>query len=229
MAGGKLPRSFGTQETTNLQFFPSDSQDSIVWLPSTLGLFTTRSAWEHIRQTKVIVLWRHIVWFPGNIPRASFILWLAIRGRLGTQDRLYNLAPGSSCLLCHSQVETHDHLFFTCPFSFQIWSQISQVGNFLVPSSPWEQLVTWVSSTWRGKSLQAKARKLCLSSTVYHVWKERNQRFHLQKFASALDVSSTIEAEIRLKLSTFRGVLDNPQNKHIQMQWMLPEAIYTSA
>ena len=216
------------EETSNLSFFPSDKQDSIAWVPSTLGIFSTRSAWENIRHSKAIVMWRHIVWFPGNIPRASFILWLAIRCRLGTQDRLHNLAPGSSCLLCHSQVETHDHLFFACSFTSQIWSHILQVGDFSVPSSTWEQLVTWVSLTWRGKSLQAKVRKLCLSTSVYHVWKERNQRFHLQKFTSAMDVSSTVEAEIRLQLSTFRGVLDNPQNRHIQLRWRLPEAIYTS-
>ena len=72
------------EETKNLHFFPSDSQDIIYWLPSTLGLFTTHSAWEHIRRTKRPVPWRHLVWFPGNIPRASFILWLAIKGRLGT-------------------------------------------------------------------------------------------------------------------------------------------------
>ena len=124
------------EETSRLHFFPSESQDSIYWLPLPTGVFSTRTAWEKIRRIKEPVPWRHVVWFHGSIPRASFILWLAVQRRLGTQDRLFHLALGTSCLLCNSQLETLDHLFFECPFSHQLWTKISQVGGFLSPSSP---------------------------------------------------------------------------------------------
>ncbi|KAL1223760.1 hypothetical protein V5N11_020313 [Cardamine amara subsp. amara] len=57
-------------------------------------------------------LWRHV-------PRFSFATWLALRNRLPTRDRLrgWGMDVPSSCLLCSNGLETHDHLFFSCPFS----------------------------------------------------------------------------------------------------------------
>ena len=128
------------EETQALSFHPSGLQDSIFWLPSSSGLFSTSSAWEQLREYKNPVPWRHIVWFPGSIPKASFILWLAVKKKLGTQDRLHNLPPGARCLLCNSQQETHDHLFFDCSFSSHIWSSLCLFFDCSFSSHIWFSL-----------------------------------------------------------------------------------------
>ena len=120
----------------------------------------------------------HIVWFLGNIHKASFILWLAVKEKLGTHDRLQNLPSGTRCLLCNSQMESHDHLFFGCQYTQQTWSQISRKGDFITPHIPWRNLVSWLSQNWKGKSLRENSFKLCLSVIIYHLWRERNRRFH---------------------------------------------------
>ncbi|KAL0284164.1 UNVERIFIED_CONTAM: putative ribonuclease H protein [Sesamum radiatum] len=49
---------------------------------------------------------------PCKIPRFSFVLWLAILGKLSTMDKPWLSHLGGVCMLCGREVETHEHLFF---------------------------------------------------------------------------------------------------------------------
>nr|GEW35333.1 RNA-directed DNA polymerase, eukaryota, reverse transcriptase zinc-binding domain protein [Tanacetum cinerariifolium] len=57
------------------------------------------------------------------IPRHALTLWLIVKQRLKTQDRIYSWEASSYlsslCPLCGLQPDSHDHLFFECPFSQQ--------------------------------------------------------------------------------------------------------------
>ena len=66
-----------------------------------------------------VVTWALGVWNRINLPKHKFILWLGIQGRLKTKDMLflYNISLDSTCCLCGSAGETHDHIFFECEFS----------------------------------------------------------------------------------------------------------------
>lgn len=59
------------------------------------------------------VIWFNHVWFNQCIPRHSFILWIAIKGRLKTKDRLtkWFCIQNQVCLLCKTDDEIHNHLF----------------------------------------------------------------------------------------------------------------------
>ena len=63
--------------------------DEVVWSPAGSGKFSTKSAWQALRIRHGRVNWYKLIWFPLAIPKCGFILWLAIRERLGTQDRLH--------------------------------------------------------------------------------------------------------------------------------------------
>lgn len=63
-------------------------EDVVTWCWEPKGHFSIRSALETIRHRASELNWHRLVWFSGSIPRHSFILWLAIRGRLSTQRRL---------------------------------------------------------------------------------------------------------------------------------------------
>lgn len=47
------------------------------------------------------------------------MLWLAIHGRLSTQERLAKRYPGKqmNCPLCRKEMDSNDHLFFNCEYS----------------------------------------------------------------------------------------------------------------
>ena len=156
------------------------------------------------------------------------ILWLAVRRKLGTQDRLHNVPIGTTCLLCNAQLETHDHLFFECQYSSQLWLSISLKGGFTTPRTTWSNLVEWISSRWKGKNLLIKSWKLCLSITIYHLWRERNRRFHTHSLLGVQEIYGYIVEEIRIKLSTQRQIQDSPPNRAVQLAWMLPDSIFSN-
>ena len=54
--------------------------------------------------------------------------WLLLQDRLNTRDMLrrrhYNIGDDFACLLCGQEVETLDHMIFTCHFSKMCWDKI---------------------------------------------------------------------------------------------------------
>ncbi|GFS38461.1 hypothetical protein Acr_00g0057580 [Actinidia rufa] len=62
--------------------------DSIVWSISPSSQYHATSTWNALRSHHPRVVGHKLVWFPKLIPRHSFILWMAIRGKLRTKDKL---------------------------------------------------------------------------------------------------------------------------------------------
>lgn len=86
------------------------------------GQFSSALTWDKLNPVTGIASWWKSVWFPSSIPKHSFILWLTMRERLLTRDKLlrWGIQTPEDCLLCDSVQETCSHLFFLCPFSAQI-------------------------------------------------------------------------------------------------------------
>ncbi|KAK3218488.1 hypothetical protein Dsin_012458 [Dipteronia sinensis] len=57
----------------------SDIEDSILWLHSSNGIYSASSSLASLRAPHPLIPWFKLVWFPQNIPRMSFILWMAVR------------------------------------------------------------------------------------------------------------------------------------------------------
>ena len=161
----------------------------------------------------------------GVYPEQLFFLWLAVKEKLGTHDRLFHPAPGVLCLFCGVCLETHAHLFFECPVTKQIWIRILHKGNFSTPDLPWQELVSWMAVHWHG-SFGSVIKKLCLAISVYHLWKERNARFHTNSTTSIEEVFCSIAEQVRMKLLTLRRVEDNPTNRRYQVIWNLSNKIF---
>lgn len=126
--GWRWPRAGRSLEMgliKDINFLPSPLEsDSYIWNLSSNGMFSVKSAWNFLREEGTKVSWGDVIWFPCNIPRMSFISWLAILGRLSTQDRLMSFGTASCnrCLLCKRDLESIDHLFFSCDFSeYLVW------------------------------------------------------------------------------------------------------------
>ncbi|KAK3193363.1 hypothetical protein Dsin_024673 [Dipteronia sinensis] len=94
-----------------------------------------------------LVPWFELVWYSHNIPRMSFILWLAIRGRLSMLDRvpLYNPYVGTLCVLYSSSPETHAHLLFECAYSKVIWSHLKDMCGRPWNGHSWPRFITWAA------------------------------------------------------------------------------------
>ena len=180
-----------------------------------------RAAYHHLVPSGPIKEWHNLVWFHHGIPKAAFILWLAIKGRLGTQDRLHISTSDPKCLLCYTDLETDSHLLFSCPISLNIWEKVLLRCNDTYHNTPWEEYITWLSSHWKGKALMTTIKKLCFASTVYTIWAERNNRYHTHNSRDVNSIVASILELVLLKLSTLSKIKNNSVNQSTKEAWGL--------
>ncbi|XP_059634679.1 uncharacterized protein LOC132277005 [Cornus florida] len=90
----------------------SSRKDKIVWTASPSGTYNLKSTSAYLMGHHPSVLWHNLVWDNPVIPRMKFNLWLAVQSKLPTLDSKSMAQHENICVLCGTQPETHDHLFF---------------------------------------------------------------------------------------------------------------------
>ncbi|KAL0343149.1 UNVERIFIED_CONTAM: hypothetical protein Sangu_1202300, partial [Sesamum angustifolium] len=119
------------------------------------GLVTS-IAYEYFRPKLPKQPWKASIWKAFIPPKYSFILWLGIRERLATRDRLAFLHEDPTCSLCINSKESAKHLFFECPFSSYVWSHIRQWFGITRRMSTLLSAVKWLKKGKTGSSCRTK-------------------------------------------------------------------------
>lgn len=92
------------------------ARDHILWggRPS----FSIARAYLDLSPQRQRFIWHHLIWFQGNLPRASFIYWLAILDKLSKSwiQNWLNIS-NINCEFCGEAEETRSHMFFSCRFT----------------------------------------------------------------------------------------------------------------
>ena len=203
--------------TINIPVHPNRN-DTVVWTGSPTGKFTIHSAWEILRDKRPISASHCLLWYNGHIPRQSFILWLAMQRRLSTKDRLCFLEDSTTCNLCGSAMESHDHLFFQCHYSSSVWSSIANTAGIRWPSLPWSDLLLWTTNNLsEKKNLSHMVGRITLAAVVYHIWNERNNRIFKNLSKSASTLVDDITQLVRLHLSSIK--LRHPLPADVIAKW----------
>lgn len=192
-------------ELVGKRIFVSESRkDRVVWKSRTgkVSVFKSSTVWNDFRESCPHVHWKHLVWFSNSIPKHSFILWLAVRGKLLTQDRMHywQISGNSSCGFCNTQRDSASHLFFECPFSQEVRDHFLHLEVDIPNHLAWCDLVDHVSQNWKGKSLVHIINKLTLGSLVYFIWQERNLRIFQNQHRSSRQVIKCIQDTVRMKI-----------------------------
>lgn len=151
------------------------------------------------------VYWCHLLWFKGHIRRYSCILWLAIEGRISTQDSLRDMGIIKVCAFVKVEVRMLATFFPSV--------------NFQSVSEHWFKIgIGCPGTTW-----SSRIAKLALSLTIYFIWKERNQPLFQGKSRRLVHVYLEITAVI--KLSLFCRVAPTLINLRTLQAWNLPDMI----
>jgi hypothetical protein len=95
-------------------------------------------------------------------------------GKLRTRDKLQFLSLDPICSLCQNANESHAHLFFSCDWSFSLWSK-ARFWLKLYSSMPSLNRVIRVLHNNK-KGLQPRMRRVSLAILVYLICEERNMR-----------------------------------------------------
>ncbi|KAF3535759.1 hypothetical protein F2Q69_00018264, partial [Brassica cretica] len=128
-------------------------------------------------------------WFDVWSPFGQLINYIGAGGpralRVRKEAMVADVISGSSwslphppmCPLCAALPETRDHLFISCPYTGDIWTQVFARCN--PPSRmfvDWNELLSWIrTATSKRKVL---LRKLASQAVIFHVWKQRNNLIH---------------------------------------------------
>ncbi|KAJ6689283.1 hypothetical protein OIU85_005665 [Salix viminalis] len=119
----------------------------------------------------------------------------------------YSNGEDTTCRLCTRVHESHDHLFFMCRYSLQVWKYIQAKAQTRWPNLTWNSLVEWTSRRCQDtKSTNNKIRALIFAATVYYIWQERNKRIFQQLSQPASTVGEAIYQVLRDQIMCSNGI-----------------------
>ncbi|GJN27949.1 hypothetical protein PR202_gb16017 [Eleusine coracana subsp. coracana] len=100
-----------------------DQPDVLIWVSTSDGQFTTRSAYEHFFLGSVQFEPHKCLWRSWAPLRAKFFVWLALWNRCWTSDRLRcrGLSHPEACPHCDQADEDINHILLICVFAREIW------------------------------------------------------------------------------------------------------------
>ncbi|GKE55263.1 reverse transcriptase domain, reverse transcriptase zinc-binding domain protein [Tanacetum coccineum] len=135
-------------------------------------------------------------------------LWLVIKKRLKTQDLLRswdilgNLAMNFP--LCASQPDSHEHLFFECTFSKQIWWHVKDLAGLSNLAPSLDLIINAITHIAKRRTTRSVIAKLVVAAAAYFIWQERNSRLFKKSKRSEDQLVECITSSVRLKLISCR-------------------------
>ncbi|GKC45282.1 hypothetical protein Tco_1063004, partial [Tanacetum coccineum] len=171
------------------------------------GDFLVAKVWDCIRHRNNEVTWFHVVWFAHQIPRHAINLWLVIKRKLKTQDKLRQWDVSSDtnlnllqCPLCETQPDSHEHLFFECRFSLQVWEHLKHFTCISNVPSDLNSIMDFITPLAKMRSARSIIFKLVFAASCYFIWQERNFRLFKKTKRTREQVIEAIKNTVRLKL-----------------------------
>ncbi|XP_022019064.1 uncharacterized protein LOC110919094 [Helianthus annuus] len=207
----------------------SDAEDRLYWRDTEGKLqdFRTGEAWNSLRHREGKVHWVNSVWFSQCIPRHSFHLWLVIKNNLKTQDRMAVWEVGSAtnwnlmcCPLCKHDRDSRDHLFFQCPYSFEVWEIVRKMVDMGSATDSWSSIMHWMELNAHSKTLDLIICNLLIAASTYFIWQERNNRLFSQLQRNACALSKIIIDTVRLRIMGFKIGAD-PKHRKTLDKWQI--------
>ncbi|GKC96297.1 reverse transcriptase domain-containing protein [Tanacetum coccineum] len=167
--------------------------------------FSVAAVWNCIRPRSDEVDWCHVVWFSNCIPHHAFHLWLVARRRLKTHDMLRQWDFNGSllsfqCPLCDGPPDSHEHLFFECSFSSQVWGHMRNLAGLSNVAGSIQVIVDTLIPFLKRRSARSVVAKLVVAACSYFIWQEQNSRLFNNQTRSFRQVIECIKSLVSLKL-----------------------------
>lgn len=175
--------------------------ESFLWGPpnNCFDAFSAKDTWDFLRPRAEIKDWSTVVWLKQRVPKHAFNFFVANLNRLPVNERLFQwgLMDNGMCTLCSSNDETRDHLFLNCNFAVEIWDRVKhRLGNMHQRLTIWQDLIQWLLAT-RGSTRRKILHKIVCQTTIYLVWKERNDRKHGRPPSTSQAIFTKIDRVIK--------------------------------
>ncbi|XP_068475121.1 uncharacterized protein [Phaseolus vulgaris] len=152
-------------------------QDIRVWGVNNKGCFSMKSAYESIRGDGTRIGVFDLLWKAKALPSVLIIAWRSILDRLPTRECLSRRGvtmESTSCVFCHSKVESSQHLFLECDVVVRVWDLcLRWIGILSVQHNALHNHFESFSLT-HVSNKQEMVWKGIWASIVRSVWEHRN-------------------------------------------------------
>ncbi|CAN1241185.1 hypothetical protein LINPERPRIM_LOCUS4856 [Linum perenne] len=134
-----------------------------------MDTYSVSKVWQSIRQKNSQVNWYIAVWKGPNIPKHSFISWLAATNNIVTNSDIshWGLVRDVNCLLCDKGIDELEHIFLHC-------SYICYVRNELGPKyeskATWKEELESKSIQFAGDSNEDKVGRATWRAIIAETW-----------------------------------------------------------
>ncbi|WMV26467.1 hypothetical protein MTR67_019852 [Solanum verrucosum] len=143
------------------------------------GKYSITKSYQALMGTKPRWNIAELVWTSMAIPKHRFMTWLAVQGRLLTQERKLRLqiqVEDIACCLCEEKVmETNVHLFEDCKWTSTVWQAMHQWIEVPVHNIGIVQVLENIKGN-RWKQFKKEIMAAICGAIIYHTWRARNWR-----------------------------------------------------
>ncbi|KAL0796716.1 hypothetical protein Bca101_068093 [Brassica carinata] len=188
----------------------TNDPDRFEWMPDgrISTVYSTSSVYNLLRVKQPQVPWYKEVWISNGIPRHKFLAWLFVLDRCLTKNRMleWGIDTDPICILCNSGPESRYHLFYSCPYSWEVWNSVACRSGFTSPRD-WSAVLTGLN-VLRSPAHVRQLTLLAWQASTYYIWAERNSRLHRSRFKTPSAIIKEIDKTIKIKIAAIR--LSNP-------------------
>ncbi|GJT01522.1 putative RNA-directed DNA polymerase [Tanacetum coccineum] len=202
-----------------------NNEDMVVWInkKGKEKNFCVKEVWKVLKANLPKVIWYDHVWFSQCVPRHSFILWMAIKGRLKTQDRIsrWMNVQDMRCPFCKLCKDSYSHLFFSCTIAKRLWERLKGMARLEHVSNSWPQIISSIVNMPAKNTIWSVIQRLVFSAAVYFIWQERNMRLFGEVGRSDEVIFKLVVENVRLRLMGLKLKVTNEVIKASEI-WNLP-------
>ncbi|GKA51156.1 RNA-directed DNA polymerase, eukaryota, reverse transcriptase zinc-binding domain protein [Tanacetum coccineum] len=136
-----------------------------------------------------------------------------------TKDKLLIWRPNDDlkCALCNKCPDTHNHLFFTCEFSNEIWNELLRMLNVRL-SRCWDKIINEVKALELNKNIWSIMRRLVCGAAVFYIWQERNNRLFKNEKRDSNTILNIVKEIVKMKLIGIK-VKESRIVKEVEERW----------
>ncbi|KAK3222181.1 hypothetical protein Dsin_009206 [Dipteronia sinensis] len=142
----------------------------------------------------------NLVWQGCCPPKVEIFMWNVLRGRVLVCQvlRKFGIASASStaCPLCHGEEETIDHLFLSCPWSWNLWTKC--MNWWEVVSCHNKTMKSWFQG-WDGLCSSNKFRRAwdtLFFAISWTIWEARNHTIFRSGAVSVPQAVDTVKFRV---------------------------------
>lgn len=159
---------------------------------------------EGVNDCKINYLWKL------KIPlRVKVFLWLAARNRILIADNFarkgwYGL---SLCVLCSADVETLEHILFSCTYARTVWNRLdhgaSNSQQLLLSNLSGDLATRWNRSRRSLKGRPKTFFDLYFAAACWELWNQRNMRIFNDRATRSDELGKGVHDTVTLWTSVF--------------------------